>query len=375
MSPVNNTFLPIMTPFHPSAPNVENFAQFSSPVSLVAISFADSEQAAYQAVLKLPRENDADKDTHGEAVLDVRRVAELLLGNGADVNKQEAYYYFDCTGPKKPDLLAFINLSVLKPEPCTRSLVVYAPLSRTLIDHGFLCSFEEPQVLGDLGGPKPEPFDGSRTLFGYNHPYCTLVNHKFCGSFKEPRVLSDLCAPEPELFTGSLNVSSVAFSPDGCRIVSGSNDKTVRIWNAETGELLGNSSKGQTGWVSSVAFSPDGCRIVSGSNDKTVRVWNAETGEPLGSSCKGDVNSVAFSPHGHRMVSGSRDRTVRIWDAGTPWLSEKVGAELQRWPHWFGGGIPQYRNITAKIRKHFNTKKGKESSKGRDYLLVGSKHE
>src|SRR5207248_1006633 len=73
-------------------------------------------------------------------------------------------------------------------------------------------------------------------------------------------------------------IGSVAFSPDGKRIVSGSDDETVKVWDAQTGqETL--TLKGHTHWVISVAFSPDGKRIASGSFDKTVRVWDAHTGQ------------------------------------------------------------------------------------------------
>ena len=103
--------------------------------------------------------------------------------------------------------------------------------------------------------------------------------------------------------TGSL--TSVAFSADGKRIVSGSYDKTVKVWDADKGtETL--TLKGHTQPVSSVAFSADGKRIVSGSYDKTVKVWDADKGtETL--SLKGHtegVTSVAFSPDGKRIVSG-----------------------------------------------------------------------
>ena len=70
-------------------------------------------------------------------------------------------------------------------------------------------------------------------------------------------------------------VSSVAFSPDGQRIVSGSRDKTVRIWGAGTGATLFDPLEGRTHWVWSVAFSPDSRRFVSGSGDITARVWDA----------------------------------------------------------------------------------------------------
>jgi|SRR6185295_12049817 WD40 repeat protein len=68
-------------------------------------------------------------------------------------------------------------------------------------------------------------------------------------------------------------VYTVAFSPDGTRIVSGSSDLTVRVWDANTGQPVGNPLTGHGGIVKSVALSPDGKRIVSGSADKTLRVW------------------------------------------------------------------------------------------------------
>ncbi|EDR01988.1 uncharacterized protein LACBIDRAFT_310142 [Laccaria bicolor S238N-H82] len=115
-------------------------------------------------------------------------------------------------------------------------------------------------------------------------------------------------------------VWSVAFSPDGTRIVSGSGDETVRIWDAKTGSPVGKPLEGHDGEVKSVAFSPDGILLVSGSVDKTVRIWHVETGRPVGKPLEGhdgEVKSVAFSPDGTRVVSGSDDWTIRIWDAKT----------------------------------------------------------
>ncbi|KAF5365814.1 hypothetical protein D9757_012674 [Collybiopsis confluens] len=129
-------------------------------------------------------------------------------------------------------------------------------------------------------------------------------------------------------------VTSVAFSPDGTRIVSGSGDKSVRIWNAENGTAVGTPFQGHTHWVSSVAFSPDGTRIVSGSWDNTVRIWNGEDGTAVGKPLQGhteSVCSVAFSPDGTRIVSGSGDTTVRIWNADS---GTAVGKPLQGHTDW-----------------------------------------
>ena len=71
------------------------------------------------------------------------------------------------------------------------------------------------------------------------------------------------------------NVKSVAYSPDGKKIVSGSNDGTIKIWDANTGQCL-KTLKGHSGDVWSVAFSPDGTKIISGSWDDTIKIWGEE---------------------------------------------------------------------------------------------------
>ncbi|KAJ5253778.1 WD40 repeat-like protein [Penicillium chrysogenum] len=116
----------------------------------------------------------------------------------------------------------------------------------------------------------------------------------------------------------SFSVFSVAFSPDGQSIVSGSYDNTIKLWDAQTGSEL-RTLEGSSNSVLSVAFSPDGQRIVSGSYDDTIKLWDAQTGSEL-RTLEGHANSVrsvAFSPDGQRIVSGSDDDTIKLWDAQT----------------------------------------------------------
>ncbi|KAG8793872.1 hypothetical protein FRC12_001256 [Ceratobasidium sp. 428] len=157
------------------------------------------------------------------------------------------------------------------------------------------------------------------------------------------------------------SVYSVAFSPRGRTIASGSHDKTVQVWDMTTGAAVIEPLRGHTESLRSVMFSSDGRLIMSGSDDKTVRLWDARTGRSAGApigvgapvysvaaspddnkiviGCSGgamktydvaagdmlfehtghtsDINSVAFSPDGRRIASASYDNTVRIWEAST----------------------------------------------------------
>ncbi|WP_433754394.1 TIR domain-containing protein [Nocardia sp. CA-135398] len=109
---------------------------------------------------------------------------------------------------------------------------------------------------------------------------------------------------------------SIAFSPDGTRIVS-SHGSRIQLWDAETWKPIGEAMSEHKLEVSQVAFSPDGKRIVTASFDRTLRLWDAESRQPIGEPMRGheaQVTSVAFSRDGRRIVSGGSDKTLRVWD-------------------------------------------------------------
>ncbi|KAL5485796.1 hypothetical protein ACEPAI_6838 [Sanghuangporus weigelae] len=125
-----------------------------------------------------------------------------------------------------------------------------------------------------------------------------------------------------ELVTGpfkahSSDVFSVAFSQDVKRVVSGDWDGSIAVWDADNGRIIWGPFNEHTLSIMSVIFTPDGKRVISGSHDDTIRIWDVgSTDAVLGSleAHAGSVISIAFSADGKRFVSGSEDNTIRVWD-------------------------------------------------------------
>ncbi len=141
-----------------------------------------------------------------------------------------------------------------------------------------------------------------RTFAG--HPYTTYIQ-------------KDITNTQSQKFRRSSIVWSLAFSPDGKTIASGSDDNAIKIWNTESGKEL-RTLTGHSDLVRSVAFSPDGKSLASGSDDRTVRVWNMENGTEL-RSLRGhtsEIEPIAFSQDGMTLAS-SDEKRIKFWNLET----------------------------------------------------------
>lgn len=211
--------------------------------------------------------------------------------------------------------------------------------------------------------------DGKTLISGGRDTTIKLWNLDTLGNYKSisptRRVIADVLL---DTFTGhSDSINCLAISPDGAILASGSEDKTIKVWDVETGECLAslegheagvkalaispdgqllisgsadntiklwqlpeNASEpicpdpiytltGHTDWVKCLAITSDGQTLASGSQDKTIKLWQLETGDLKTTLVGhwGEVNCIAISPDGQRLTSCSWDETIRLWHLGT----------------------------------------------------------
>ena len=139
------------------------------------------------------------------------------------------------------------------------------------------------------------------------------------------------------------NVYSAVFSPDGKRIVSASEDKSVRIWDVRLGVQLGNPIAGHKGGVRFATFSPDGKQIVSASGDGTIRIWDVQTGQQKGNMWHSGIALFAtYSPDGKLIMSMSRQK-IRVWDA----LTNESVIEIKSWDNYSAAFSPDGKQIAS----------------------------
>jgi WD40 repeat protein len=136
-------------------------------------------------------------------------------------------------------------------------------------------------------------------------------------------------------------VHGVAWAPDGRQLATASDDRTVRIWDADSGSELA-VLRGHDDEVRGVAWASDGRQLATASTDCTVRIWDAESAAEIVVGVHTDgVESVSWSPEGRRIASTSQDNTVRVWDAATS-VEERVENAHRR----------VFRKLTAEERRN-----------------------
>ena len=119
-----------------------------------------------------------------------------------------------------------------------------------------------------------------------------------------------------EMILGLGTLGAFVYSPDG-KYIATSGSLGVFLWGAETGDLL-RTFHGHTEELYFMAFSPDGTRVLTGSEDWTAKLWDTQTGQEIHTFPAGGVISAAFSPDGTRVLTGSNDGTARIWHTPDP---------------------------------------------------------
>ncbi|EIW85853.1 WD40 repeat-like protein, partial [Coniophora puteana RWD-64-598 SS2] len=172
----------------------------------------------------------------------------------------------------------------------------------------------------DSSSSAPKPFQGHE---GRVHSVAYSPDGNWIASGSEDKTIriwdSNTSLPVSKPLEGHNDiVSSITFAPNGRSIVSGSDDRTLLVWDALTQEVVLGPLEGHTDYVWSVKYSPDGRLIASGSEDGFVRLWNSTSGDCIGTIQRpGKVQEVTFSPCGKHIATACRDNLIRVWDVSS----------------------------------------------------------
>jgi WD40 repeat protein len=147
-----------------------------------------------------------------------------------------------------------------------------------------------------------------------------------------PRLWDVTTGEQLQTFSGHTGtIHSVAFSPDSNNVLTGSSDHTARLWNATTGAQLMTFS-GHTAWIRTVSFSFDGSKVLTASGDGTARMWDSATGGHIRTFIghTSSVSAAVFSPDASTILTGSSDATARLWDASNANILQTISGHTDR---------------------------------------------
>jgi len=224
------------------------------------------------------------------SLLDAVELAEAEQWMQGDAARELGY------GPELPALVAASRSEIERVERQAQEARRFVAMTHLEQGRALVLDGHPMRALPYLVAARAETMDSPvlRMLFAQaarNLPWVTFVGHRS-------------------------SVRKAAFSPDGTRVVTASDDHTARVWEVSTGRPV-TPPLPHRGVVWAAAFSPDGTRVVTASDDQTARVWDAVTGAPATPPLEhqGEVWTAVFSPDGTQVVTAGADHTARLWDA------------------------------------------------------------